>query len=849
MISFAEAFFIAVLLMSARCFAFDYADITGSTATGASITGYKKALLVDVTDFGADSSGEKDSYKAIQDALFYAVDNASDTIQLKVVVPPGEYRISKPLKIYSNTWLYMEGATIIRNFSTGFMFRNALQNPAGGYDGERNIIIEGGCFDGNTNSSSTPFSNVRLGHIRNLWIKGVEFRNNADGHLLEIGGAQNVTIEDCTFHGYIGYKEKEAIQLDTMNNSASFVHFEPFDDTACDNVVIRNNYFYDLMRGIGSHSATIGVYYTNVLIAGNTFENITSCAMIMQNYKNCLVEDNVMTNVGYGIDFKYMTPVEYYGYNPPVTGYNGIYDRIDDFANTIIRNNTISANVTGYASEPFGIQIYGRKLMGSSYPDYNYKVEGVKISDNSITTAGAAIIVNDSNGIQVKSNEIDFNSNGNYTASDLIIVKASSNSAVQNNVCRGGVQSAIYVGASKEITVKENTCTDPGASGVYVSLSASGVKVKSNTVKNALGNGIKVTKSASAEISENSVSGSALCGVAFSDGSGSAKKNTVSGGKSDGILADGEIEVTVSGNALRSNGGCGINAKNSAKVSVSGNKYEENSGGDATVSGGGNIAVAAAKKLTADEIYNEHIQLSWESVSEADSYSVCRRLYGSDEDFVQVAEVFNTSCVDLGLSSRTKYEYKVYGIKKAGDAACIGKGSKALGVRTKTAVSECMTTLPSVVKYSGREAEPDFDVYINGAVLVKNIDYTVKYSSNTGVGRANVTIVGCGQYCGLKELGFDIDFSSGESENAKKEDVSRCCAAENKTASGIVRCDIRADTPSLFGRSADQGTKIVVSGGRNYIQNGLEALKQQSVRFKTRSVRGSGVGKSYGLWI
>lgn len=111
--------------------------------------------------------GKKDSSKAIQKALDYAIDNGSNSVQIKVVVPKGKYRIDKLLEIYSNTWLYLEdGATIVRNFDKGCMIKNAQANGAGGYGSERNIVIEGGCWDGNPSSTSRPFSNMRFGHMK-----------------------------------------------------------------------------------------------------------------------------------------------------------------------------------------------------------------------------------------------------------------------------------------------------------------------------------------------------------------------------------------------------------------------------------------------------------------------------------------------------------------------------------------------------------------------------------------------------------------------------------------------------------------------------------------------------------
>lgn len=286
-IASAAACLLAIMLMTVRCFAYDYSTITGTKASGAEISGYSGALEVNVVDFGADKKGKKDSSKAIQKALDYAIDNGSNSVQIKVVVPKGKYRIDKLLEIYSNTWLYLEdGATIVRNFDKGCMIKNAQANGAGGYGSERNIVIEGGCWDGNPSPTSRPFSNMRFGHMKNLWIKNVEIKNNYNGHHVEIGGVKGITIEDCDFHGYTGTFQKEAIQLDTISNSDVFPAYEPFDDTPCDNAVIKNNKFHDLIRGLGSHSACLGVYYTNTLISGNSFYNMSGTAIVLINHKN-----------------------------------------------------------------------------------------------------------------------------------------------------------------------------------------------------------------------------------------------------------------------------------------------------------------------------------------------------------------------------------------------------------------------------------------------------------------------------------------------------------------------------------------------------------------------------------
>ena len=239
-----------------------------------------------VNDFGADNTGNAMTEKQIQQALDAAQENSGHGIFTKVVIPKGTYLISSALVVYSDTWIYCEeGVEIKRCISYGPMLR-CDNNGIGGYDGVKNVIVEGGLWNGNTDQwpNTADFSNIRFAHCRNILLKDMHVKNNENGHHMEIGGAADVTIEGCTFTGYTGYRKKEAIQLDCMNNSRVFAGYAPFDDTSCENVVIKNNLFSGICRGLGSHSATLGIYYTDILIEDNVFENLDDMAMIMYNY-------------------------------------------------------------------------------------------------------------------------------------------------------------------------------------------------------------------------------------------------------------------------------------------------------------------------------------------------------------------------------------------------------------------------------------------------------------------------------------------------------------------------------------------------------------------------------------
>jgi hypothetical protein len=419
-----------------RSYAYSYENITGAVnVSGYKNVKYKKVLTVDaVKDFGADSKGKKNASSALQKALDYARDKASDSVQVKVVIPNGTYRINKTLFVYSNTYISMKGA-ILKKASAGggCLLRNAQPKKLGGYNDAKNIIIEGGCFDGNVGDDYQNFCNVRLGHMNNLLLKNVSFKSNLNAHHLELGGVKGVTITGCDFSDYRGDKIKEAIQFDIMNNSNVFSGFEPFDDTTCENVIIKGNTFRKVMRGIGSHSATLGKYYKDFVIENNTFTDITDCAILMQSYKNITVNNNTMKNVGSGIIVRNMSPFDgNTGYNQPADQHTDVSSTLNNDLNTIIKNNVISARVTSTRPSPVGIQLFGKLIENGSGKDFDHQVEGVRITDNTLNIPGTCIIMDDVTGIKVDSNRLSYTGkeSGDF---DLINVQDSSETLFSGN--------------------------------------------------------------------------------------------------------------------------------------------------------------------------------------------------------------------------------------------------------------------------------------------------------------------------------------------------------------------------------------------------------------------------------
>ena len=712
--------------------AYDYSVISGSHATGANISGYDSAIAVSVTDLGADPTGKKDSSAAIQKALDYAKTKGSDSVQVKVIVPEGTYSVRKGLYVSSNTWLYLDNATLRKDFIGGVLLMNNTDGH-GGFDGARNIVIEGGCLDGNTGGGSVKaFSAIRMGHLHDLWVKNVEFKDNYNCHMLELGGIKNVTIEGCSFHEYYGQKFKEAIQFDILNNANLFDGYAPFDDTYCDNVIIRNNSFYEIMRGVGSHSATVGKYYTNFYIADNTFSNIYETAIVMQNYRCCSIENNSMTGVGCGIDFKNMTSMEYSGYYTPVAGYDGVYDRINDFSDVVISNNTINANITGYCDNPYGISLYGKLVQNGSLPDHDYKVSGVHISSNNITTAGSAVQLNDATGVYIDSNVIGTPSDGDKSGSSLVSLKFSNDVTVSGNSIIGSSSDAISILGGKGGVIKKNSCLYSAGSGISADKSAE-VTISGNTVENSSQSGIYIAGKSKAEVSKNTVK------TSFS-----------------GVAVEGASGINITDNTITGCTDSGIFAAEGSSAYVNANNFSENKCANYK----GEVYAMPVTAFAADGIYGDHVQLSWKSKGGSDGFSIKRRLAGSEEDFTEVAQVSTPSFSDESLPQNTVFEYRVDSLLDTGDTVT-ESSSKVLNIRTKASLSGCTCDIRPVYRFTGRHIEPDINVTLHGAKLVRNVDYIIKYYNNISVGTATISVTGCGQYYGFKEFEFEISLSEG----------------------------------------------------------------------------------------
>lgn len=758
----------------------------GAYSTGAQLPDYNSGKEVSVLDYKADPSGNKDSASAIQKALNVAKTEADDTYRVVVRVPAGTYTISKTLKIYSNTHLVLEdGATIIKGFAQGCMLRNTMQYGGGGYGADRNIVIEGGTWDGNTAEygSVYSFSNIRIAHASNVAFRNVTVLNNKNGHHLEIGGVQGLTIDGCYFSGYTGSLLKEAIQLDVMNCSELFVDYAPFDDTACDNVIIQNCTFRNIPRAIGSHSAVVGRYYTNVTIRNNSFDNISNICMVLYNYRKCTITDNTITNSGAGITFNYMSDESFRHYFQPVVGNSAATADITSDADTVIENNSITTVQTTLQFQPFAIKLYGANVSANKdYPAYNYTISNVRISGNTIKTANAAVTMQNVYDSTLRDNDISVNGDTDCIESDLVTASYCYGVGFKNNTVSGSLKSALRASDVSELTVSGNTFSDNATCAAVIG-SAEDSSVSKNTIKN-----------------------SGLGGIKISDGS---SKITCSGNVIK-TFTDYGVQVSGAGSGtdikIKSNdfsgGSVGISCVKDGKVYLTGNSFEAVSD-KVNASSDGLVTLAKPKNFDAEEVTDNKIKLTWDPISEADGISVYRRKAGMPEYELIASVDSGTIFQDERLVSGTNYFYKIVPYITVGDSNCDNTESPEIEARTKLNISTAYVNCVSEAAFTAKPVTPKFRIVADSRELVPDIDYEYRYENNIYTGTAVISVTGRGDYIGSLSYSFEITLTADRVSAASRDSIATAPFAKLSGCKYNVSC-----TPVSGLLLADSDVKI-----------------------------------------
>lgn len=540
-----------------------FTDAVVEPVTEPSVPGDATEAVVTAEE-GADITAELNSL------LLLMRDRATDEKPCKVIIPPGNYQITGTICMYSNIHLYAVGATITKTSQDKRMLLRLgnTEESAGGYDGYRNVTIEGGTWDINYDTipnkeAAGGCTGFRLGHVTNVTIKDVTLLNNLKSHLIELAGVKNAKITGCTFRGYWEPYEggaQECIQMDVCHESY-FPNYKPSDRSVCENIYIEGNTFENAFAGVGCHSMSFNRPFRNIVIRNNTFRDIKKRAVWCTNSVDSVVENNSMINVGAGIYVRSLySHCAYINEGQNATNADNQYP-----LNLVVRNNEIVLNRAEVISESlwksYGIYLTGEKCVNAenNIPDGIYTIKGVTVADNKITGPGK--------GIQCILAE-DCSITGN-------VMKLAGAEAYANT--------GITLGGSSSVVVQDNTVEGCTGHGIYAYSGSYGRQNRDNTISGntvtACGNsGIVVKDSLSTSITGNKVSKSAREGIRTEGRNSrlSVKKNTVSKNKGEGILLGGGNNSVVAENTVAANGKNGISIVKSTPVTMYKNSIRSN---------------------------------------------------------------------------------------------------------------------------------------------------------------------------------------------------------------------------------------------------------------------------------
>ncbi|GIN88707.1 hypothetical protein J6TS2_50930 [Heyndrickxia sporothermodurans] len=447
---------------------------------------------------GAIGDGVNDDTDAIQRTL----DLSKTMGQVTVIFPPGVYKTTKKLIIYKNTHMIMSPNTVILRCHVASIFQNG-ENGAmyDGYDGEGNIVIEGGTLDSNILNYDYECSGINLSHAANITIRNVTIKDIYAGHAIDVTGVRDVLIENCKF---VGYKDKpdksrnysEAIKIGIAIANA-FPAFGKYDGTVTKEVTVRNCYFgpsgtpntISWGVGIGYHAAVHDIYPNNINIMNNIFDGCTFRALRLFKFKNVLIQGNLFKNC-FGV-MNITTPLPN---SSNTMDHNGNQMEVSQSGDTVIFTNNI---VQGYVGDVSAISINGVsgvltknvKVVGNTFKGiknistcYIGYGENIEVRSNKFFDGFRALWVQNSENIIFDSNDCDI------MESEMVFVENSSIVNIINNKVKETKKNGINITNLNGGFVKGNridkcsTESSGSRSGVFVGTNSNAVLIRDNKI-------------------------------------------------------------------------------------------------------------------------------------------------------------------------------------------------------------------------------------------------------------------------------------------------------------------------------------------------------------------------------
>lgn len=398
---------------------------------------------------------------------------------IEIRIPAGRYRLTSRLIIYKNTTLTLDSnAVLVRNHSSGFFVNGESTDSFSGYNGNGNIIIQGGMLDGNIIQQNSPYTAMALGRAKGLIIRDLEIKDVRSAHAMDIAACKDVIIERCRFRGFDPNTQdgdnasnyREAIQIGT-HTAEGFTHFGEFDGTPTENVTIRDCYFGASENlpawatGIGNHGHTAGKWCKNIHIYGNLFEGCTWAGIRPYKFSDIKMHHNHFSNCSYGVRFSNYDGLGSYG-TTPESGEN-IEISDNTFVNTAVRDIYIAAwEKGGYVAWCKNIKILDNISEGNVNTQTIYLsfCDDVQIRGNLVDGSYRFVYAEYCRDVHV------FGNDTNNVTTEFMYV-AEPDAPLQN------------LGYTKDLFVNHNELRNTARTGIYFACAVDGFEMLYNYIK------------------------------------------------------------------------------------------------------------------------------------------------------------------------------------------------------------------------------------------------------------------------------------------------------------------------------------------------------------------------------
>ncbi|WIT26791.1 hypothetical protein [Bacillus phage SPO1L5] len=467
--------------------------------------------VVSVTSMGAKGDGVTDDTQAFIDALQYLKSLGGGI--LEVPAKKTSYIMDGHAVLVDNVAIRSDGAVIEKTTSSEAYYTFiSLGGAKKGYgSGASNVTFEGLTFKGSFSKGKSI--SITLHHSKNVVFRNCKFIETVfGGHTIDLGGCENVVVENCEFLGFkqqVGREYAEAIQIDhsTAEGNTGMDDLSGYDGLPSINIRVENCKFlpltvdgvtYPAPNPLGSHSRVDGQYLSNIIFRSNVvkdgapYPSGTGSSTYASGWlhfhcaKDIYIEDNQFINTS-GSQTR---AIGIWGASTGIlmSDVGVVSPTYTSITPVISHDVRINGNTfTGFKSESTGVGIVS--VAGVDVDGVQYFSTNINIENNNFIDCFTGSTTNDntsSDCISLDKVKVS-NISRNYTSSVRRLVYATNSSMVKisYNQMLGAYFVPISVNTSSDVEASFNQVDDFIASFYF--RATNGVNVVGNTLRNGKG--------------------------------------------------------------------------------------------------------------------------------------------------------------------------------------------------------------------------------------------------------------------------------------------------------------------------------------------------------------------------